>query len=369
LNIYLSYRERIAGLFLLITALGVVLFIVGAAVKNNWLEPRIAYRTHVVRGESLHSGSPVLLSGLEVGEVGDLSIMEDNRIHVTILVRDRHAHRIREGTVAEIKRILGIGEKRIHLISPPGKPPRLPPGALLLANEPMDILDTLSNIDLDRYIATMDKAVATAEVLLTKLEEERRLERMMEAFDQMGPTMESLNFLLKKIDKPLAKLINDPSLARTFRGADRVLNDPYTKKAMRAIAITFNSNEMKNLIRGMDQAAAAIEKVLAENGNLQGTMQGANRLLNDGRSDRMLTAMESLVTDKKVDQLVENLAIVAEQTAKIGDQIPSMAGDFLKALREAVIVLKALQKTWLLDDEAKETREEMEKETRKRKKR
>jgi phospholipid/cholesterol/gamma-HCH transport system substrate-binding protein len=339
-----------AGLFLLFAVLGIIAFIVGAAIKNNWLEPRVLYHTHVVRGEGLRPGSPVLLSGVEVGEVGDLTILKDNRINVEVLVRKRHAHRVRKGTTAEVRRLLGIGEKRIYLLSPSDADEQLPPGALLPANELMDILDAVSNVDLGKYMDTMDRAVAAAEVLLIKLEEEQRLERMMEAFDQMGPTMARLNDLLR-----------DPSLKGTFRGADKVFNDPQTRKAMRAVATTFDAKQMSNLIARMEQASLRIANMLSEDGDFQGAVNGANRLLNDGRADRMLTAMEKITADKKLNKLVDNLAVVANQTAKVGPEIPIIAKEMINTLQEAVIVLKALQKTWLLDDESKAAIEEMKK--------
>jgi phospholipid/cholesterol/gamma-HCH transport system substrate-binding protein len=350
-----------AGLFLLFAVLGIVAFIVGAAIKNKWLEPRVPYHTHVVRGEGLRPGSPVLLSGVEVGEVGDLSILKDNRIDVEIQVRKRHAHRVRKGTTAEVRRLLGFGEKRIYLLSPSDAKEQLPPGALLPANELMDILDAMSNVDLGKYMETMDRAVGAVEVLLTKLEEEQRLERMMEAFDQMGPTMERLNNLIAKIDEPLADLLTDPSIKGTFRGADKVFNDPQTRKAMRAVATTFDAEQMSNLIARMEQASSRIADMLAEDGDFQGAVNGASRLLNDGRADRMLTAMEQITADKKLNKLVDNLAVVANQTAKVGPEIPTMAKELVNTLQEAVIVLKALQKTWLLDDESKAAIKEMKK--------
>ncbi len=361
MNTYLSYRERMAGLFLLFAVLGIIAFVVGAAIKNKWLEPRVPYHTHVVRGEGLRPGSPVLLSGVEVGEVGDLSILQDNRIDVEIRVRERHAHRVRKGTTAEVRRLLGIGEKRIYLLSPSDAQEQLPPGALLPANELMDILDAVSHVDLGKYMDTMDRAVGAVEVLLTKLEEEQRLERMMEAFDHMGPTMERLNHLIDEIDEPLADLIKDPSLKRTFRGADKVFNDPQTRKAMRAVATTFDSEQMSKLIARMEQASTRIADMLSEKGDFQGAVNGANRLLNDGRSDRMLTAMEKMTADEKLNKLVDNLSVVADQTAKVGPEIPTMVRELVNTLKEAVIVLKAVQKTWLLDDESKEAIKELKK--------
>ena len=50
------------------------------------------------------------------------------------------------------------------------------------------------------------------------------------------------------------------------------------------------------------------------------------------------------------------VAELTEQMAKIAPEIPSMSKEMVGAMREAVVVLKALQKTWLLKDESQEVR-------------
>ncbi len=363
MKIYLSYRERFAGIFLLLSALAVVLFLVGTAVENRWFEARVTFHTHVVRGEGLRQGSPVLLSGIDVGEIGELQILDDNRIDVEIVVLEKHAHRLRQGSKAEVRRLIGIGEKRINLVSAGAEGPILPAGALLPADEPIDLLDAVSSIDLGQYIRTMDRAVAAMEVLLGKLEEEKRLERMVEAFDQMGPTMSRLNELLGEINEPLAAMMQDPSMRRTFQGADKVFNDPATRASLRRLSGALEPERVGKLMRRTDSLLARFDALLAEDGHLTGTLAGADRLMNDGRMDRMLTAMEKLTDAEKLEKLVDNLGLLAEQMAKIGPEIPQMTREMTTTMREAVVVLKALQKTWLLKDESKDARKEIEKAT------
>jgi len=360
-KIYLTYRERMAGIFLLLAVFLVIAFVVGAAIQNRWFAARVSYHTHVIRGEGLRTGSPVLLSGIEVGEIGELKIMDDNRIDVELVILEQHAYRIRSGSKAVIRRLLGIGEKRIHLASPTEEAAKLPAGALLPADEPMDLLDAVSTIDLGQYISTMDRAVAAMEVLLSKLEEENRMERMVEAFDQMGPTMTQLNLLLSEINEPLASVIKDPSFQRTFQGADKIFNDRATRRAMRGMANTFEPEKVDKLLRRTDRVLARFDKLMADDGHLTNTLAGTDRMLNDGRMDRMLTTIEQLTDAEKLEKLVDNMAILAEQMAKIGPEIPEMSREMTRTMREAVITLKALQRTWLLDDETKDVKKKMKK--------
>jgi hypothetical protein len=360
-KIYLSYRERVAGLFMLFTIVGVMVFIVFAAIQNRWLEPRRAYHTHVVRGEALRSGSPVLLSGLEVGEIGELSILQDNRIDVELLIREKYASRIRVGTVAEIRRLVGLGEKRILLVTETASNSQLPPGAVIPANEPMDIMDAIANVDLGRYMDTLDRVVATMEITLKKLEEKDRLERMMQAFDQMGPALERINLLLADLHDPLVAIVSDPNFPLAMEGAAKLFNDKHTRKAMASVSKTFSPEKMGELIATMDESFRHINRLSGPNGEMTVAMSSMNKFMSDERLGRLIASMEKLTDAQKLAKLVDNMAIVAREMAKMGPEIPVLSREMIKAMREAVIVLKAMQKTWLLKDEAREVKGERKK--------
>ena len=87
-----------------------------------------------------------------------------------------------------------------------------------------------------------------------------------------------------------------------------------------------------------------------------GTLSATNRLLHDPRFDKLLGSMEKLTDPEKLSKLVDNMSIVAREMAKMGPEIPTLSKEMISTLREAVVVLKALQKTWLLKDETKEVR-------------
>jgi len=353
-----------AGLFVLFAGLGVLLFVVGAAVQNRWFMPRVSFHTHIVHGEGLREGSPVLLSGLEVGEVGEMSIMPDNRVDVEILVLEKHAQRLRDGTVANIRRLIGIGEKRIHLISEGNKGQPLPPGAFLPAREPTEILDVVANLDLGQYLSTLNRAVSAMEVVLTKLEEEDRLERMMEAFDEMGPTMKRMNSFFTGIEEPMVSLLTHKSFQGAFSGADRLFNDKNTRKMVRGMAKTFDEEKLQEMLARTDKLIISLDTMMAPDGNFAGTLDGLNKLVNDGRVDKILTSVERLSDSEKIEKLVENMAVLTKQMRIIAPEIPNLTKEMLTTLQEAVVVLKALQKSWLLDDETEEVRKELKKKNR-----
>jgi ABC-type transporter Mla subunit MlaD len=363
-KIYLSYRERLAGIFLLLAVAMVILFVAGAAIQNRWFAARVTYHTYVARGEGLTPGSPVLLSGIVVGEIGDVEIMEDNRVDVELLVLEKYAHRVQAGSKASVRRLLGIGEKRINLIAPAEKGEPLPAEAIVPADEPMDLIDIASTLDLGRYMNSLDRVISTMETLMAKLEEEDRLERMVEAFDDLGPTMAKLNVLLGEIDEPMAELMKDPAFRGAFRGADKTFNDPNLSRAVRGLGTALEPERVDRLIEKTDRLITRFDALLADDGHLTGAMKGADRMLNDGRVDRMIASMERLTDADKLEKLIDDMSQLADQMAKIGPEIPTMSKELIATMRELAIVLRALQKTWLLDEESADVRKEMKKKAR-----
>jgi hypothetical protein len=357
-KIFLSHRERLAGLFIVVTVALVAIFFVGAALQNRWLAPRVRFHTRVAMADGLRKGSPILLSGIEVGEIGELTIAADNKIDVELLVLRKHAHRVREGTEAVVRRLFGIGEKRIHLVSreKPGK--ELAQEARLPAREPMDLLEVMTELDLGTYLRAMNRALGTLEVVLEKLEENQRLDRMVGAFDRIGPTMEKVDGLLTELHDPLVAVLTDPALRGTLAGANGVLNDPATKKTLRGAAAALEPGRLDPLITRVDALVTRLTVLTGDNGQLPHVLGSADKFLSDGRIDRLVSSFEKLTDEKKLGRIIDNVGMLAEQTSKIGPEIPQITRELTSTLREAVVVLKALQKTWLLKGKAEEVREE-----------
>lgn len=361
MRIHLSYRERTAGIFVLLALVAVISFIVATAAENKWLEKRIRYRTLVVRGEGLREGLPVLLSGIEIGEVGAMTFLKDNRIEVELMVREQHSGRLRQGARAQIRRLLGIGEKRIHIEIPNHEAPLLSAGAFLPADELADLLDSVSNVDIARYMATLDRSMATVELVMAKLDEDQRLSRMMEAFDELGPTMATMNRMLGKIEEPLTQVLADPSVRRTFHGADKLFNDPNTRRAMAAVSSSMEAERKTQLIDRMQKVFVQLETQLSETGHITRTFAASDDILHDSRMNAFVDQLGRMSESKKLEKLVDNMSLIANELAKIGPEIPQMSKEFVRTMKEAVIVLRALQKTWMLKDESAEVKRGMKK--------
>jgi len=350
MRIRMSYRERAAGAFVLISLTLVICFFVGAAIRNRWFHARVHFHGQMVRGEGMREGSPILMSGVEVGEVGTLTILDDNRVDVELSVWLEHAHRVRSGTRAVVRRLFGIGEKRVQLTSEGASDSTLPPDSILPFDERMDLLDAADMFDLSASMQVLDRAISTADRLLTKFDEGDRLDRMFSAFDRAGP-------LLEKADDLLA----DPSLKGAMSGLNAILHEPAMRKVLLRASELMAPERIDRLLARTESVLERVDTLTAKSGTLDTTLNSANRLLGDGRTDRLLTSMAQLADADKLGRLLDNTAMLAEQFGRVGPEIPALTREMALTMREAVVVLKALQKTWMLENKSDKARSELEK--------
>lgn len=362
MKIFLTYRERLAGLFIVLTALLVTAFFVGAAIRNRWLAPRVSFQTTVERGDSLRPGSPILLSGVEVGEVGAMTIRDDDRIDVELIILRSHAHRVRTGTRATVRRLLGIGEKRVHLSSAVADAPPVSAGSRIPAEEPMDLLDVVTKLDLGANMALLGRGLTAMEKILTKLEEDGRLDRLIAAADRAGPTLEKVDRLLGEVHEPVVSLVKNPALAGTLEGADRVLKDPATRATLKGAATALEPERIDRLVARADRLLVDLEKLTGEKGPVVSLLDHTDKLITDDRIDKLITSLERLTDEKKLGRIIDDVSVLTSETSKIGPEIPQITRELTETLRETTILLKALQRMWILEGMTKEVREEMKKE-------
>ncbi len=357
MKILLSSRERAAGVFVLVTLAVIVVAVVAAAVHNRWFASRVAYRTVVAQGDGLRGGAPVLLSGVEIGRIGSIRLTDDARIEVELELLAEHAVRLRTGTRVVVRRTLGIGEKRLQLVPPaqPGEP--LPPGATLPADEPIDLLDAVTAIDLGRHLQTVDRMVTAIDGLLARLGEPEQRDRVFSAIARLDSTLSRLDRLLADVHEPLVAVARDPSLARAVRGADAVLNDPATRAAIGHVSAALAPGRLDALLARSESLLARLDQLLAEDGAITSAAAGAGRLVNDPRTERLLASLDRMADEEKMARLVDNMSVLAEQMARIGPEIPALSREMLVTMREAVVVLRALQESWLLEGAARKVRE------------
>ncbi|MGH7857792.1 MAG: MlaD family protein [Candidatus Binatia bacterium] len=135
-----SRNVRVGALVAVATALlmGGTFFI---GQERRFWESKVDYEIHFQRTNGLRVGSPVSLSGVDIGSVSDISFPEDpsaDHITVDVNVTENAASRIRASTVARILTQGVLGDKYVELSPGSSTAPELSPGARIPSEDPVD---------------------------------------------------------------------------------------------------------------------------------------------------------------------------------------------------------------------------------------
>jgi phospholipid/cholesterol/gamma-HCH transport system substrate-binding protein len=145
---------------MLITA-AVVVVVLGTLwlVRGSW---RAGYPLHTrfVWGQNLKQGQPVLLAGVSVGYVGDVTLRRDGYLEVLLRIDDQY--QIPKGSVATVKSIGIFGDVAVALTPPTPVPAAsyvpndtVPPGPTFAdINQIMDRVDSIG-----RSVSVLTKAL------------------------------------------------------------------------------------------------------------------------------------------------------------------------------------------------------------------
>jgi phospholipid/cholesterol/gamma-HCH transport system substrate-binding protein len=223
-------REVKIGL-LTITALGVLAmsaFLVGE--KNHLFQRKNRYSVQFQTVSGLAKGSPVQLSGVNVGTVDGVVLPEgvdDEHLTVWISVERRYGDRIRADSRARIKTLGLLGDKYIEVTSGSRDAVVIPSGGQIPAAPATDV---------DKLIASGEDAVENfvaisvslrsilgrmeaGEGILGQLTTDNEAgERAKEGFLAIVASLENIVRKIENGEGTLASLINDGSLADRLHG-------------------------------------------------------------------------------------------------------------------------------------------------------
>jgi len=204
--------------------------VVGAAWRQGWFLPRADFTVRFPTANGLFVGTPVLLTGLKIGEVKAVDLEDDGRVEVVISVLEKYASQLREDATANSERTFVIGEKIIALSPGSRDKPILKPGSELAGHESMELTDILSGGHLTKYFET---------------------------FHVLMDQLQSLVNVASAKDTDLATLYTQ--MHRSLKGIEDLSKDV---RSMRGEV--FASKDTKLLLANLSKASGNMEKVMTE---------------------------------------------------------------------------------------------------------
>lgn len=305
----MTHFERVAGAFVLFAILGMASIFVFVGVKKGWFESKAYFFTEIEDGEGLRAGSSVELAGVTIGEVTSIEMNSTNLLRVKIAILRRYRDRIREGTQIQLVRPFVVGEKALYLFSPDPSAKLLPELSKIPSEDVIGLTELLNGRKFLPYVQTLSAVFkemkAIADLILKNKDSKK-----------VAGIMDGLPVFLNQV----GKLTNELSTLT------RQMND---------------GENLRKVLRGLASASDALNKNLPE------------------MADRAPQLAKDLST------VVGNLALLTEEfkkvlpaLAEVAPELPRSSHRMVEALDEAVVVLKAMQKSFLLRGSAREVREE-----------
>ncbi len=301
--------ERVAGLFVCSAIVGAVVLGITVAVKRGWFAPKISFITTFESAEGVHPGTAVQMSGLRAGSVEEVELQNDNTIRVTFTVLEKFHEKIRQDSTAQLIRPFIIGDRVLEVTLGSQYLPMVAEKTFIPAQETTDIMSLLSGKKLGPYLDTMNTLLGNLKVVADAFLDKSRSESIVKAFDNIEPLIRNLNTMSVEVIK-------------------------LSKQASR------NEN---------------LGKVL---GNLSYTTKEINKIIPElkAKAPEMTDQLISLIDN--LSQLTSQFKVFIPAIAEVAPDLPRTSRRAVEALDEAVVLLKAMQKSFFIRSSAREVREE-----------
>ena len=277
-----------------------------AARQNRWFEGRVKYYTEITDGTDLNIGSNVTIAGLRAGEVLDLTLLEDNRIRVTVGIATSLSKNVSKDAKIIIARISLLGEKVLHLY--PGNKSKgpMPPGSTIVAEEVMDVISMLNDKSMMLLVNRFDRMLSELELSLRVL---RSLSGgdVTDLDDKQAERIGQVHSIIKSLERTMKALAeNDKSLGLLIKRSESV-------------------------IRNLDTD-------LLQNQLMSNTLNNINKIT------------EPMANNP--DDLAQLLNHMNKMSAKLAAE-EGISEPLKQTLEEFRITLRSLQHSWLLEEHAR----------------
>lgn len=308
MGLKLSRHERVAGLLIGITLILIFIWWLFVVLRQGWFEPKIVFFTKMPTADGIYRGLDVLVSGVKVGQVTEVRFTENNQIKVTMEIMQSFVDKIRKDSVVRAIRPLVIGEKALEISLGSPNNPVIPPESEIPFVVQFDFLSFLSGRGWGgEGLHKLGESVGYLTVVLADLLAKERVDRWLHMFDRLEP-------LLKNLENMSSEM------ARVGRQINQGQRLGILIEQVHALTLELNKVVPVLVSRSPD---------LAQNlGILIGNLA----------------------------YLSENLKIIAPALKEVGPDLPQATRKALEALNESVILLKAVQKSFLLRSHSEEVR-------------
>jgi phospholipid/cholesterol/gamma-HCH transport system substrate-binding protein len=301
--------EKVAGVFVGLAILSCLVGTVMIAVTNGWFSYKVKYRTEIESADGIHAGTVVQIAGLRVGSVTDVELQGNDGVLVRFEVLERFREKIRSDSHVQMFRPFILAEKVLEVSVGAENNEVLEAGSTIPTISSMDVMDLLSGKKMGSMLQSFDKLADSLRIVGEAFSDKERTKALVGTLDRVAPLVNNLNTMAFEVAK-----------------------------------IATVANKQKRIETIISNLAVVSQEL-----------------------ERALPSFNKEVPDfgAQLGQIVKNLNVLTTEFQKLTPAISAIAPELprtsrraVEALDETVVLLKALQRSFLFRGKVNEVREE-----------
>lgn len=298
--------EKIVGLFILLSVIGLILILFFTLRSQKVLEKKYQLKATFSQGYGLKIGAKVYLSGLEVGIVESIQFDQENKVQTVLLIQKRFQEKIRRDSIATMAKMGMFGDRDVSISIGSKDLPVLLDGEEIKSKDPAEITDLTSEIE--PIIEKIETAVENIKGFTSNLNA------------KAVPILDSLKDISTGLNQgkgPLGVALKDERLASEIK---------------ETVSLG------KETIVSLQESALKIKEASKE---LSGLMANGNEMMDTACRDISQIMSRGKEAMKNIEEFSHNLKEGSES-------LPDIVGEAEDGIGQAKEVIEAAKKNWLI---------------------
>lgn len=201
--------KRKVGLFFIIAVIGIIATVVSIGIERGIFTAKYRINFTVDKGTGFFEGMPVKLSGFKIGKIDSMSLDENAKVKVTLLISKKYSKWIRQDSKAMLTKEGFIGESVIDISVGSANKPVIGDGGVI-PNEKAR--------GLDEIVEEMRPVIGEIKDIITYINDpkgdiKQTISNLKTLSSGLNATKENADKLLKNADSNISGVSSDASKA------------------------------------------------------------------------------------------------------------------------------------------------------------
>ncbi len=301
-----SKIEKMAGAFIISTALLLIASLVVIGRGKDWFETYIIYYTTFNESYNLQENAAVKLFKADIGKIKKITLTKDG-VRVKLAILEQYAPRIRKDSIAVVESPTFIGSEYISILPGSVNTPAIAENGEIASREKRSVAEILSEFEVEKTAKMAVKAIQDiSEVARILSAKESPLWRSLNRFEKISGHVEQITSDLETGKGPMGALLQSESLLQS---------------------IVAGTQRMENILGNIDRAAAKAPNTLDLVQDNLDTYRHAGQLVTERIEQTRLILAD-------IQKAVASLQVTLENIKTGSSHIPKISTTFRDGIQE-----------------------------------